>query len=263
MPKAKVKTAYVCDECGAEYPKWQGQCLSCKAWNSLSRVSIGPISEPRVGYAGTRSEVKRLADVAAEEAPRIITGFGELDRVLGGGLVPGSVVLIGGEPGAGKSTLLLQMCCQLAAGSETLYVTGEESLQQLALRASRLSLPMDRLQVASETRAEAVAGLIETSRPKVVILGCRTAIDNFKEEGIEVAMIRPQTLFPFPEKAIHEAAGKAGCKVAVSVEMSMGQMLEDVQRSVCGQCPVEWYGKCGGEVPTPEEVMEAVRSFMG
>jgi DNA repair protein RadA/Sms len=170
VPKAKVKTAYVCDECGAEYPKWQGQCLACKAWNSLSRVSIGPISEPRVGYAGTKSEVKRLADVAAEEAPRIVTGFGELDRVLGGGLVPGSVVLIGGEPGAGKSTLLLQMCCQLAAQSETLYVTGEESLQQLALRASRLSLPMDRLQVASETRAEAVAGLIETAQPKIVIL---------------------------------------------------------------------------------------------
>jgi len=92
---------------------------------------------------------------------------------------------------------------------------------------------------------------------------CRTAIDKFKEEGLEVAMIRPQTLFPFPEEAIHAAAGHANCKVAVSVEMSMGQMLEDVQRSVCGRCPVEWYGKCGGEVPTPEEVMEAVRSFIG
>ena len=91
---------------------------------------------------------------------------------------------------------------------------------------------------------------------------CRTAIDKFKEDGLEVAMIRPQTLFPFPETAINEAAGKDGCKVAVSVEMSMGQMLEDVQRSVCGKCPVEWYGKCGGEVPTPEEVMEAVRSFV-
>jgi 2-oxoglutarate ferredoxin oxidoreductase subunit alpha len=92
---------------------------------------------------------------------------------------------------------------------------------------------------------------------------CRTAIDNFKEQGLEVAMIRPQTLFPFPLAAINAAAGKAGCKVAVSVEMSMGQMLEDVERSVCGKCPVEWYGKCGGEVPTPEEVMEAVRTFIG
>ncbi len=92
---------------------------------------------------------------------------------------------------------------------------------------------------------------------------CRTAIDKLKKEGLEVAMIRPQTLFPFPEEAINKAAGRAGCKVAVSVEMSMGQMLEDVQRSVCGKCPVEWYGKCGGEVPTPEEVMEAVRAFIG
>ena len=92
---------------------------------------------------------------------------------------------------------------------------------------------------------------------------CRTAIDNFKEEGLDVAMIRPQTLFPFPQEAIHEAAGHANCKVAVSVEMSMGQMLEDVERSVCGRCPVEWYGKCGGEVPTPEEVMAAVRGFIG
>lgn len=92
---------------------------------------------------------------------------------------------------------------------------------------------------------------------------CRTAIDNFKEEGLEVAMIRPQTVFPFPEKPIYEAAGKEGCKVVVSVEMNMGQMLEDVRLSVLGQRPVEWYGKCGGEVPTPEEVMEAVRAFIG
>jgi len=92
---------------------------------------------------------------------------------------------------------------------------------------------------------------------------CRTAIDNFREEGLEVAMIRPQTVFPFPEAAIHEAAAKDGCKVVVSVEMNMGQMLEDVRLSVLGQRPVEWYGKCGGEVPTPEEVMEAVRSFIG
>lgn len=168
--RTKTRTAYVCDECGADFPKWQGQCLTCKAWNSLSRVSIGPLAEPGVGYAGSQSEVKRLADVAAEQAPRIVTGFGELDRVLGGGLVPGSVVLIGGEPGAGKSTLLLQMCCRLAAGNETLYVTGEESLQQLALRATRLALPMDRLQVASETRAEGVASLIDNSRPGIVIL---------------------------------------------------------------------------------------------
>jgi len=166
----KAKSAYVCGDCGAEYRQWQGQCQSCQAWNTLSRVSIGPVAEASVGYAGASAEVRRLVDVEAEEAPRLPTGFGELDRVLGGGLVPGSVVLMGGEPGAGKSTLLLQVCCRLAADRGVLYVTGEESLQQLALRARRLKLPLADLQVAAETRAEAIAGLIEGQRPQVVIL---------------------------------------------------------------------------------------------
>lgn len=91
---------------------------------------------------------------------------------------------------------------------------------------------------------------------------CRTAIDNLKAEGLEVGMVRPQTLFPFPEAAVREAASRPGCKVAVSVEMSMGQMVEDVERSVKGRCPVEWYGKCGGEVPTPEEIMGVVRALL-
>ncbi|MEA3416309.1 MAG: 3-methyl-2-oxobutanoate dehydrogenase subunit VorB [Thermodesulfobacteriota bacterium] len=90
---------------------------------------------------------------------------------------------------------------------------------------------------------------------------CKTAIDNMKDEGLEVGMIRPQTLFPFPEKAVYEAACKESCKVVVSIEMSMGQMVEDVERCVKGKLPVKWYGKCGGDVPTPEEVVEAVKSF--
>ena len=91
---------------------------------------------------------------------------------------------------------------------------------------------------------------------------CRTAIDNFREKGVEVAMIRPQTLFPFPQQAVREAAAKEGCRAVLSVEMNMGQMLEDVERAVQGKRPVSWYGKCGGEVPTPEEVMEAVEKLM-
>lgn len=91
---------------------------------------------------------------------------------------------------------------------------------------------------------------------------CRTAIDNLKAQGVDVAMIRPQTLFPFPESVIYEAAGKQSCRVVMSIEMSMGQMIEDVQRSVLGQRPVEWYGKCGGEVPTPEEIMDVTRKFI-
>lgn len=170
MAKVKTKSAYVCDECGAEHGKWQGQCGTCGAWNTLSRVNITPVSSAAVGYAGVAADVKRLSDIEAVDAERIGTGFTELDRVLGGGFVPGSVVLIGGDPGAGKSTLLLQASTALAQRHGVLYVTGEESLQQLALRAQRLQLPMDGLSVAAETRAEVIANLVQTQRPKIVIL---------------------------------------------------------------------------------------------
>jgi DNA repair protein RadA/Sms len=172
LAKSKVKTAYVCTECGAEHMKWQGQCAACEAWNSMSRVSIGPVAEApgSVGYSGARAEVRRLGEVEAEEVSRLGSGFTELDRVLGGGFVPGSVVLIGGDPGAGKSTLLLQVCARLAASVPVLYVTGEESLYQLALRARRLGLPVDQLQVAAETRAERIADLIRDEQPRVVVL---------------------------------------------------------------------------------------------
>ncbi|MGI9327327.1 MAG: DNA repair protein RadA [Pseudomonadales bacterium] len=168
---AKPKTAFVCADCGAEHAKWQGQCQSCQEWNTLSRVSIGPIKEKRVGFSGTRAEAKRLGEVKTEAVVRIPTGFGELDRVLGGGLVPGSVVLIGGDPGAGKSTLLLQACAKLAdLGQGVFYVTGEESLSQLALRAKRLELPVDRLDVAAETRGEVIATLMADLKPSVLVL---------------------------------------------------------------------------------------------
>ncbi|MFU8815690.1 MAG: DNA repair protein RadA [Pseudomonadales bacterium] len=170
MAKPKIKTAYVCSDCGAEHMKWQGQCGTCSAWNSLTRLNVTPVKEAGLGFAGSRSEIKRLAEVEPEQAVRLPTGFSELDRVLGGGLVTGSVVLIGGDPGAGKSTLLLQVCTQLAAAVEVLYVTGEESLHQLALRAQRLNLPADRLSVASETRGEAIARLMEEQKFDVLVL---------------------------------------------------------------------------------------------
>lgn len=169
--KRKAKSAYVCSDCGAEHTQWQGQCVACSAWNTLTRVSIGPIKEPvSRGYAGSQSQVSLLGEVEREEAERLPTGFAELDRVLGGGLVPGSVVLMGGDPGAGKSTLLLQVASRLAGRSGVLYVTGEESLHQLALRAERLQLAADQIRVAAETRAESVAELIAEYGPRVVIV---------------------------------------------------------------------------------------------
>src|SRR5690554_1029985 len=141
---AKAKSAFVCTECGAEYRKWQGQCTSCQEWNTLSEVRLAAArpgagsagaGSGRSGYAGALTrEVVDLANVDLSEVPRLSSTFGEFDRVLGGGLVPGSAVLLGGHPGAGKSTLLLQTACKLAQSRGVLYVTGEESLSQVAMR---------------------------------------------------------------------------------------------------------------------------------
>ncbi len=169
MP-AKPQTVYVCTDCGAEHTQWQGRCSVCGEWNVLSRMTVGSRGEPAVGYSGSVAEVVSLGDVRLEEADRLQTGFSELDRVLGGGLVRGSVLLIGGEPGAGKSTLLLQVCTRIAARAPVLYVTGEESLQQLALRAERLGLDSGQLQVAAETRAEVIVGLVEERKPALLVL---------------------------------------------------------------------------------------------
>lgn len=133
-------------------------------------MNIGPVKESRIGFAGETAQIKKLNEVEANEAQRLTTTFGEFDRVLGGGLVPGSVVLMGGDPGAGKSTLLLQVCTRMAQSRGVLYVTGEESLQQLAMRAKRLELPLDGLNVASETRAEVIAAHIVEHKPDVVVL---------------------------------------------------------------------------------------------
>ena len=155
---AKSKTAFVCTECGADYSRWQGQCSACSAWNTLSEVRLSSSSASRKakssGFAGSLTKSQRLSEIDVAEEPRISSGLTELDRVFGGGMVIGSAVLIGGEPGAGKSTLLLQMMCYLAATEKTLYVTGEESPQQIALRAKRLGLPTEHLSVMAETSLE-------------------------------------------------------------------------------------------------------------
>ncbi|AFC86507.1 DNA repair protein RadA [Frateuria aurantia] len=175
---AKAKTAYVCSECGGESSKWQGQCPECGAWNTLSEISLGP-SRPnaaagrRSGYAGGASQRARptpLAEVATAVEQRISVGIGELNRVLGGGLVEGSVVLIGGDPGIGKSTLLLQMLGEVGAGVAGLYVTGEESLGQVAARAQRLGLPLGPLAALAETCIERILEQTAEARPKVLIV---------------------------------------------------------------------------------------------
>lgn len=175
MAKAP-KTAYVCNDCGAEFSRWQGQCSACKAWNTISEVRLISASNSTKndrfsGYAGeTRAKIQTLSEISLQETPRFTSGFKELDRVLGGGIVPGSAILIGGHPGAGKSTLLLQVMCGLAKNMTALYVTGEESLQQVAMRANRLNLPTDKLNMLSETSVEQICNLADQLKPQIIVV---------------------------------------------------------------------------------------------
>ncbi|MCJ8272939.1 MAG: DNA repair protein RadA, partial [Psychrosphaera sp.] len=173
---AKAKVAYVCTDCGSEYLRWQGQCSDCKAWSTISefRTGVSPAAKRNTalqGYAGAlQSEVQTLDSIDLQELPRFSTGFTEFDRVLGGGVVPGSSILIGGEPGAGKSTLLLQVMCMLAKTMNALYVTGEESLQQIAMRAQRLKLPTDKLRMLAETSVETICMRAEKEKPAIIVI---------------------------------------------------------------------------------------------
>lgn len=171
---AKRKTAFVCSECGADFPRWQGQCSECRAWNTITEITISSpqkTSNNRAGYAGQiTSQVQVLEEIDLTDLPRIHSGFKELDRVTGGGIVPGSAMLIGGSPGAGKSTLLLQVMCFLANQRNTLYVTGEESLQQVAMRAQRLALPKDKLKMLAETSVEQICDLALQHKPDVMVI---------------------------------------------------------------------------------------------
>ena len=174
----KIKTIYVCNDCGAEHSQWQGQCAVCKAWNTLSRVQLGNSSSPaanadfrRDGYAGETSNVQNLADIDLHALPRYSSSIDELDRVLGGGLVPGSVILVGGNPGAGKSTVLLQILCNLSStGKSALYVTGEESLQQVGMRANRLNLPQKHLKIFAETNVEKICQAAQEHKPEIFVV---------------------------------------------------------------------------------------------
>jgi DNA repair protein RadA/Sms len=173
---AKARTAYVCTECGGEHSKWQGQCVECGAWNTLAEIVVQPAAKAaaatRSGYAGAggAAKVTQLASVAAEAEQRSATGIGELDRVLGGGLVAGSVVLIGGDPGIGKSTLLLQMLGAIGRRVRGLYVTGEESLSQVASRGQRLGISLEGLEALAETSIERILGEAAASKPDVLII---------------------------------------------------------------------------------------------
>ncbi|MBQ6398092.1 MAG: DNA repair protein RadA [Oscillospiraceae bacterium] len=166
----KEKTIYCCSECGAETPNWSGKCPSCGAWNSLVEVKFDSASSGKNGRSRLeRSRPKKITELDMTEEMRISTGISELDRVLGGGAVCGSLVLVGGAPGIGKSTLLLQMCANLE-NRKILYVTGEESERQLKLRAVRLGLEGANILVLAETDLDAILECINIQEPEIVII---------------------------------------------------------------------------------------------
>lgn len=168
---AKQKSIYTCTECGGQVPKWQGQCPHCMAWNTLvETVAEAAPAANRYSALAQPSQLQRLSDVEALETPRQTTGIAEFDRVLGGGLVPGGVVLIGGDPGIGKSTLLLQALCHLGASNKVLYVSGEESAQQIALRAKRLALDAGPVQLLAEIQLEKISATLLAQKPDVAVI---------------------------------------------------------------------------------------------
>ncbi|MDX9741439.1 MAG: DNA repair protein RadA [Gammaproteobacteria bacterium] len=173
MAGTRGKTRYSCTSCGALSPKWAGQCGDCGAWNTMiEEPDAPPPGGRRGGYAGGAGTggSRALSDIELEDQPRVSTGIAELDRVLGGGLVRGSAVLIGGDPGIGKSTLLLQTMATLAARAGALYVTGEESLQQIALRAQRLGIDPQPLRVLAETSVERILAQAAKDKPAVLVV---------------------------------------------------------------------------------------------
>jgi DNA repair protein RadA/Sms len=171
---AKPKTQYVCAECGGTSLKWQGQCPHCNAWNTLAEARVeATTGEHRYASLVPTAAVQSLGEVQAREMPRIGSGVDEFDRVLGGGLVEGGVVLIGGDPGIGKSTLLLQSLAVLAASTPVLYVSGEESVAQIALRARRLGIDAARaarMRLLAEISLERIIATIQNEKPAVVVI---------------------------------------------------------------------------------------------
>jgi DNA repair protein RadA/Sms len=182
---AKTKTVFYCTSCGNETAKWQGRCSACGAWNTIEEHIEKPIAvgKGRSAPVGMSRKAQRLTEVDSSSEIRFSTGMGELDRVLGGGAVAGSLVLVGGAPGIGKSTLLLQICNSLCAGRSVLYVSGEESERQLKLRAVRLGVAPEELYILSETRLSDILEAVEDNKPDILIVDSIQTLYNEENDS--------------------------------------------------------------------------------
>ena len=182
---AKTKTVFYCTACGNESPKWTGQCTACGAWNTMQehQERPSPVSRGKSAPVGVSRNPQKLTDVNTGDEVRFSTGMGELDRVLGGGAVEGSLILVGGAPGIGKSTLLLQICNSLCLDRSVLYVSGEESERQLKLRADRLAVSPSSLYILSETRLSDILDSVEATAPDIVIIDSIQTLYNELNES--------------------------------------------------------------------------------
>ena len=182
---AKTKNVFYCTACGNETPKWQGKCPACGEWNTIEELIQKPIAVGKSKYApvGSSRVAQKLHEVNTDNELRFSTGMGELDRVLGGGAVLGSLVLVGGAPGIGKSTLLLQICDSLCAGRKVLYVSGEESEKQIKLRAHRIGIAPEELYILSETRLSDILEAVETLKPDILIVDSIQTLYNEANES--------------------------------------------------------------------------------
>ena len=193
---AKAKVMYSCTDCGAKAPKWTGQCVDCGAWNSLTEITtVVTTRNTRFnGFAGESDQntVQRLTEVTPDDVQRYPTCVAEFDRVLGGGLVPGSVVLLGGDPGIGKSTLLLQTLVAMGQQYKVLYITGEESLQQVSLRAHRLGLESSEMSLLAETQVEKILATAQQEKPRIMVIDSIQTVytDQLQSAPGSVAQVR-------------------------------------------------------------------------
>jgi DNA repair protein RadA/Sms len=216
---AKLQKNFVCEECSATFSKWRGQCPMCQSWNSIGNEPVEiEEQQPRSrGYSGEVSEVQLLSEVNLVQEPRIVTGISEFDRVLGGGLVRGSCVLLGGHPGAGKSTLLLQVASNLGAEHEVLYVTGEESPAQIADRAKRLGL-YGSIKILAETNIEKIFQNAEKYKPQILIV-----------DSIQVVLVPDLRSAPGSVSQVREAAAflTRFAKLTGTILLLVGHVTKD------------------------------------
>ena len=230
---AKNKSQYVCQACGGISTKWQGQCPECLAWDTLVE-SLVTKTKTALGYAASEAKVQKLSEVSLAQYPRISSPFSEFDRVMGGGIVPGSVTLIGGDPGIGKSSILLQIMALLSQSYQALYITGEESLEQVALRAKRMQLPCEHLMMMSQTNVEQICHYIEQHKPQLVVID---SIQTMQIEALQsaaggVAQVRESaSLLTQTAKRLSSAIFLVG-HVTKSGEVAGPRVLEHIVDSV-------------------------------